>query len=180
LIPEKDLIAQLQNPKASNAAFGLLVDAYQERLYWHIRRIVLNHDDADDVVQNTFVKIFQNIHGFKGESQLYSWMYRIATNEALNFIKSHAKKSAISTQDYLMVKAEQLQSDVYFDGGELELQLQKALAQLPEKQRLVFQMKYFDDLKYEDISGILGTSVGALKANYHHAVAKIKDFLTEH
>jgi len=131
-------------------------------------------------VQNTFVKIFQNIHGFKGESQLYSWMYRIATNEALNFIKSHAKKSAISTQDYLMVKAEQLQSDVYFDGGELELQLQKALAQLPEKQRLVFQMKYFDDLKYEDISGILGTSVGALKANYHHAVAKIKDFLTEH
>jgi RNA polymerase sigma factor (sigma-70 family) len=158
----------------------LLVDAYQERLYWHIRRIVLNHDDADDVVQNTFVKIFQNIHGFKGESQLYSWMYRIATNEALNFIKSHAKQSAISTQDYLMVKAEQLQSDVYFDGGELELQLQKALAQLPEKQRLVFQMKYFDDLKYEDISRILGTSVGALKANYHHAVAKIKDFLTEH
>ena len=180
MIPEKDLIAQLQNPKARNAAFGLLVDAYQERLYWHIRRIVLNHDDADDVVQNTFVKIFQNIHGFKGESQLYSWMYRIATNEALNFVKSHAKQSAISTQDYLMVKAEQLQSDVYFDGGELELQLQKALAQLPEKQRLVFQMKYFDDLKYEDISRILGTSVGALKANYHHAVAKIKDFLTEH
>ena len=176
MIPEKDLIAQLQNPKARNAAFGLLVDVYQERLYWHIRRIVLNHDDADDVVQNTFVKIFQNIHGFKGESQLYSWMYRIATNEALNFIKSHAKQSAISTQDYLMVKAEQLQSDVYFDGGELELQLQKALAQLPEKQRLVFQMKYFDDLKYEDISRILGTSVGALKANYHHAVAKIKDF----
>ncbi|MGA1386644.1 MAG: RNA polymerase sigma factor, partial [Flavobacteriaceae bacterium] len=155
------------------------VDAYQERLYWHIRRLVLNHDDADDVVQNTFVKIFQNINGFKGESQLYSWMYRIATNEALNFIKSNAKKQTISSQDYLNLKVEQLQSDVYFDGDEMEIKLQQALAQLPEKQRLVFQMKYFDDLKYEDISEILGTSIGALKANYHHAVTKIKDFLTE-
>jgi len=179
LIPEKELVAQLQNPKEKNAAFGQLVDAYQERLYWHIRRMVLNHDDADDVVQNTFVKIFQNIDGFKGESQLYSWMYRIATNEALNFIKSNAKKSSISSHDYLTLKAEQLQSDVYFDGDEMEVQLQQALARLPEKQRLVFQMRYFDDLKYEDISEILGTSVGALKANYHHAVAKIKDFLTE-
>jgi len=123
LIPEKELVAQLQNPKQKHAAFGQVVDAYQERLYWHIRRLVLHHDDADDVVQNTFVKIFQNIDGFKGESQLYSWMYRIATNEALNFIKSNAKKSSISSHDYLTLKAEQLQSDVYFDGDEMEVQL---------------------------------------------------------
>ncbi|PCE62461.1 RNA polymerase sigma factor [Sediminicola luteus] len=175
---EERLLDRLQDPETLHQGFGELVNEYKERLYWHIRRIVLNHADADDVLQNTFVKIYRNLHGFKGESKLYSWMYRIATNEALSFLKSKSRRLGVTEGSYTEMMAEKLESDVYFDGDDIALQLQKALALLPEKQRLVFNMKYFEDMKYHDISEVLGTSVGALKASYHLAVKKLEKYLT--
>lgn len=151
---------------------------YQKPLYVHVRNIVLNHDDADDVLQNTFVKVFQNLKNFKAESKLFTWMYRIATNEALTFLNQKAKKSGISSVELQNKVIDNLKADVYFDGNEIQIKLQKAIATLPEKQQLVFKMKYFEDLKYEEISEIVGTSVGALKASYHHAVKKIEAFVT--
>lgn len=136
--------------------------------------MVLNHDDADDVLQNTFIKVFQYLKNFKGESKLYSWMYRIATNEAITFINQKAKKSGITSAELQTKLAENLKADNYFDGDNIQYKLQKAIAQLPEKQQLVFKMKYFEEMKYEEMSEILGTSVGALKASYHHAVKKIE------
>lgn len=153
------------------------MEQYKERLYWHVRRIVLDHDDADDVLQNTFIKVYKNIQGFKGDSKLYSWMYRIATNEALMFLKAKARKLGVQSEALMENQARQLQADVFFDGDEIQYRLQEALAKLPEKQRLVFNMKYFEDLKYEEISEILDTSVGGLKASYHHAVKKLEAFL---
>jgi RNA polymerase sigma-70 factor (ECF subfamily) len=138
---------------------------------------VLNHDDTDDVLQNTFVKIFQNLKNFKGNSKLFSWMYRIATNEAITFINNKAKRNGTTSEAMQTKIVENLQSDVYFDGNEIQIKLQKAIVLLPEKQQLVFKMKYFEELKYEQISEVLGTSVGALKASYHHAVKKIEEFL---
>jgi RNA polymerase sigma-70 factor (ECF subfamily) len=153
---------------------------YQRPLYNHIRNIVLNHDDADDVVQNTFIKVFQNLKKFKGESKLFSWMYRIATNEAITFIHQKAKKNGITSEALQSKIVDNLKADTYFDGNDIQLKLQKAIALLPEKQQLVFKMKYFEEIKYEDMSEILGTSVGALKASYHHAVKKIEDFMNTH
>ena len=139
--------------------------------------MVLNHDDADDVLQNTFVKVYSNIGKFKGNSKLYSWMFRIATNESLTFIEQRAKKQGISNVELQQKAILNLESDVYFEGNEIQLKLQKAIATLPEKQQLVFKMKYFEEMKYENISEILDTSVGGLKANYHHAVKKIEEYL---
>lgn len=153
------------------------MDTYKQRLYWHIRRIVLNHDDADDVLQNTFIKVFRNIEGFNNTSKLYTWMYRIATNEALTFLRSTSKKLGLSDGELQDKMIENLQADVYFEGDEIQLQLQKAIATLPEKQKLVFQMKYFEALKYTEISEILETSVGGLKASYHLAVKKLETYL---
>ncbi len=174
---EKLFIETLVNPKTQNTAFKQLVENYQKPLYYHIRNIVLNHDDADDVLQNTFIKVFSNIGKFKGDSKLYSWMYRIATNESLTFIDQRAKKQGISNVEVQQKAILNLESDVYFEGNEIQLQLQKAIATLPEKQQLVFKMKYFEEMKYENISEILDTSVGGLKANYHHAVKKIEEYL---
>ena len=175
---EKEFIQQLLNPKTQNEAFHRLLSEYQKPLYNHIRNIVLNHDDADDVLQNTFVKVFQYLKNFKGESKLFSWMYRIATNESLTFLSQKAKLAGITSEELQNKTIANLQSDSFFDGNEIQLKLQKAIATLPEKQQLVFKMKYFEDLKYEEISEILGTSVGALKASYHHAVKKIETFIT--
>jgi RNA polymerase sigma-70 factor (ECF subfamily) len=175
---EQEFIKKLLNPKTQNEAFKELLLDYQRPLYNHIRNIVLNHDDADDVLQNTFVKVFQYLKNFKGESKLFSWMYRIATNEALTFLNQKAKISGISSEELQNKTIDNLQADVFFDGNEIQLKLQKAIAILPEKQQLVFKMKYFEELKYEEISAILGTSVGALKASYHHAVKKIEAFVT--
>ncbi len=147
-------------------------------MYNHIRNIVLNHDDADDVLQNTFIKVFRYLKDFKGDSKLFSWMYRIATNEALTFLNQKAKKNNLSSQELQEKTIENLQADTYFEGDEIQLKLQKAIALLPEKQQLIFKMKYFEDLKYEEISEILGTSVGGLKASYHHATKKIEAFVT--
>lgn len=176
---EAFFIKQLQNKESQDEAFKELVGLYKERLYWHIRKIVISHDDADDVLQNTFIKVFKNIGKFKGKSKLYSWMYRIATNESITHINKNAITQNIGSDEIRKQMIENLESDVYFEGDEIQLKLQKALATLPQKQHLVFNMKYFEDMKYEDISEILGTSVGALKASYHHAKKKIKIFLTE-
>lgn len=141
---------------------------------------MIDHDDTDDVLQNTFIKVFQNLKSFKGESKLFSWVYRIATNEAITFVSSKAKKNNISNEDIQQKALQNLVADDYFEGDAMEIKLQQAIAILPEKQQLVFKMKYYEDLKYEEISEILGTSVGALKASYHHAVKKIEDFINSH
>ena len=174
---EKDFIRDLLNPKTQNIAFQKLLHDYQRPLYNHIRSIVLNHDDADDVLQNTFIKVFQYLKDFKAESKLFSWMYRIATNEAITFINKKAKRNGTTSEVMQTRIVDNLKADTYFDGNEIQIKLQKAVALLPEKQQLVFKMKYYEELKYEELSEILGTSVGALKASYHHAVKKIEDFV---
>lgn len=175
---EQEFIQELLDPKTQNEAFQKLLLSYQKPLYHHIRNIVLNHDDTDDVLQNTFIKVFQNLKNFKGDSKLFSWMYRIATNEALTFIKQKAQKNKTSTEELQNKTINNLTADVYFDGNEIQIKLQKAIALLPTKQQLVFKMKYFEELKYEEIADILDTSVGALKASYHHAVKKIEAYVT--
>lgn len=177
---EKEFITLLQNSKTRSKAFENLVDTYQRRLYWHIRRIVISHEDTDDVLQETFIKIFRNIDKFRGESSLFSWVYRIATNQALDFLKKKANERNCSIEDLQYDRSIHLETDVYFEGDEIQIKFQKAIANLPEKQQLVFNMKYFEELKYEQISQILDTSVGALKASYHHAVRKIKNYLETH
>ncbi|AUC77181.1 MULTISPECIES: RNA polymerase sigma factor [unclassified Olleya] len=174
---ETILIKQLQSDRDKNAAFKTLITRYKERLYWHIRHIVKSHDDADDVLQNTFIKVFKNISKFKGDSQLYSWIYRIATNEALTHLKRNSKLKNINNEEVQDLLINNLESDVYFEGEAIQLKLQKAIATLPEKQQLVFNMKYFQDLKYSELSEILETSEGALKASYHIASKKIEAYL---
>jgi RNA polymerase sigma-70 factor (ECF subfamily) len=177
LIAEESLIQELKAKDTQSHAFEVLVSTYKERLYWHIRRIVLNHDDADDVLQNTFIKVYRNIEGFKGDSKLFSWMYRIATNESLSFLKLKSKKLGLGDAEYQERALQNLEADVYFEGDEIQLKLQKAIATLPEKQKLVFNMRYFEELKYEEISTILDTSVGGLKASYHLAAKKVEEYL---
>lgn len=150
---------------------------YKERLYWHIRNIVKSHDDTDDVLQNTFIKIYRYIDNFKGDSKLYTWMYRIATNEALTFLSKQAKRKSITDEELQTSLIENLESDVYFEGDEITRKLQEAIATLPEKQRLVFNMRYFQELKYSDIAEITETSEGSLKASYHLASKKIEEYL---
>jgi RNA polymerase sigma-70 factor (ECF subfamily) len=179
VIDEAQLIKQLQSKTNKNEAFKELLGLYKERLYWHIRNIVKSHDDADDVLQNTFIKIFKNIDKFKGDSKLFSWIYRIATNESITFINKRAKQLQITNEEVQQLTINNLISDVYFEGDAIQLKLQKAISTLPEKQQLVFNMKYFEDIKYKDMSHILETSEGALKASYHIAVKKIEAYLTE-
>ena len=176
---EKVFIDSLLNPSTQQTAFKKLVQDYQKPLYYHIRTIVLNHDDADDVLQNTFIKVFRNLNGFKGDSKLFSWIYRIATNEAITFIQQRAKTNHVSSEAYLQQKVEKLHADVYFEGDEIQYKLQKAIAKLPEKQQLVFKMRYFEEIKYEELAVLLTTSVGALKASYHIATKKIEEYLKE-
>lgn len=175
---EQELVKQLQTPNQKEQAFRQLLKLYKERLYWHIRNIVKSHDDTDDVLQNTFIKVHKSINNFKGESKLYSWLYRIATNESITFINKKAKQLQITSEEVQQLAIQNLQADVYFEGDEIQIKLQKAIATLPEKQQLVFNMKYFQELKYKDISEILETSEGALKSSYHIAVKKIEDYLT--
>ncbi len=177
---EKLLVAQLQDKRSIDLAFKTLVAEYKERLYWHIRKIVLVHDDADDVLQDTFIKIYKNIDNFKGESKLYSWLYRIATNESITFLNKKAKELQIESEALQSQMVNNLRSDVYFEGDEIQYKLQKAIAQLPQKQQIVFNMRYYDEIKYEDMAEILETSVGALKASYHHAAKKIEEFVLNH
>ena len=179
MITETTLVEDLKNRKTQEQAFRTLVAEYKERLYWHIRKIVLDHDDTDDVLQNTFIKIFRNINSFKGDSKLYTWMYRIATNESITFINKRAKKQMISSEEVQANAIHKLESDVYFEGDAIQLKLQRAIASLPPKQQLVFNMKYFEDHTYEELSEILETSVGGLKSSYHIAVKKISSLLKD-
>ena len=179
MIDELQLLKQLKSETDKEQAFKTLLSLYKERLYWHIRNIVKSHDDADDVLQNTFIKIYKNINNFKGDSKLFSWMYRIATNESITFINKNAKRLQTSNEEVQQIAINNLTSDVYFEGDAIQLKLQQAIATLPQKQQLVFNMKYFEDIKYKDMSVILETSEGALKASYHIAVKKIEDYLTK-
>ena len=171
------LIEQLKNVQTKEKAFRELISLYKERLYWHIRKIVISHDDTDDVLQNTFIKVFRNIDKFNQESKLFSWMYRIATNESITFINKRAKQRNLDISDYQHELTSTLASDDFFTGDEIQIILQKAIATLPQKQQLVFNMKYFDELKYNEMSEILETSIGALKASYFHAVKKIEKYI---
>jgi RNA polymerase sigma-70 factor (ECF subfamily) len=173
---ESEILQQLSDQRQRDKAFSQIVRLYQERIYWHIRKMVIIHDDAADVMQNTFMKAWNGLDGFRGDSQISTWLYRIATNETLTFIASKKAKNTISVDAEDAWVANSLRADAYFDGDELQIQLQQAIATLPDKQRLVFNMKYYDNLTYEEMEAILGTSVGALKASYFHAVRKIEKY----
>ncbi len=177
MVDEITLVEQLQNVQTKELAFRVLLSEYKERLYWHIRKIVISHDDADDVLQNTFIKVFRGIDKFNHDSKLYSWMYRIATNESITFINKRAKERNLDISEIKQELVTSLQSDELFTGDEIQLILQEAVSALPEKQQLVFNMKYFDHMKYHEISDILQTSVGGLKASYFHAVKKIENYI---
>ena len=179
MITEEQLVVELQSDSQKEQAFRKLVSTYGQRLYWHIRKMVLDHDDADDVLQNTFIKVYKHIDSFKADSKLYTWLYRIATNEAINFLNKKSRRSMVAAEEVQQRALDKLEADVYFEGDAIQLALQKAIASLPERQRLVFNMKYFDDLTYEELSEILDVSVGGLKSSYHLAVKKIKAFLTQ-
>ncbi len=166
-----------RDEKTRNTSLSHLISKYQQRLYWHIRKIVINHDDSDDVLQNTFIKVWKGLENFKEESQLYTWVYRIATNEALTFLRQKQKKNTTSIHPIEYELSKNLESDNYFSGDEIQLKLQQAILTLPEKQRIVFNMRYYDETPYEEMSQILETSVGALKASYHIAAKKIEELL---
>lgn len=174
---DKDILEIYKQEGNQEYAFNLIVRKYSERLYWHIRKLTCSHDDANDLLQTTLVKIWQNLPTFREESKLYTWIYRIATNETLTFLKRKRLGSFFSLSDYDNILENKLQSDKYFNGDKLQLALHRAIIKLPDKQRAVFNLRYFQDMKYEDISEIMDTSVGALKASYHHAYHKIKSEL---
>lgn len=181
LTDEEKLVAELHDPKLAHQAFDKLMRIYGEQIYWQIRKMVVSHDDANDLLQNTFLKAWNNLANFRGDAKLSTWLYKIAVNESINFLNKARKNQANkadSDDETVTFLIDNLEADEYFDGDELKLELQKAIAALPEKQRLVFNMRYFDDMKYEEISEILGTTVGALKANYHHAVKKIEEYIS--
>jgi RNA polymerase sigma-70 factor (ECF subfamily) len=177
---DKELLALFRKPESREYAFGLIVTKYQEKLYWHIRKLLLHHHDTDDALQNTFLKVWTGLDNFREDSGLFTWLYRIATNESLSFLKSKKRRSLLPLTDMDKLRTDALVQDPYFNGDELQFTLQKALLTLPYKQRVVFNMKYFDDMKYEDMAEILDTSVGALKASFHHAVKKIEKYINAH
>lgn len=180
-ISDGELLALLrENREDPHRAFRLMVKKYHRKIYWHIRQIVIDHEDAGDITQNTFIKAWENLPGFRGESSLYTWLYRIATHEALGFLKRKKKRHLFPLDQHEKLLAGQIEHDPLFDGDEIQKMLQQAILSLPTKQRLVFQMKYMQEMKYEDISQILNTSVGALKASYHHAVKKIEQFMEKY
>ena len=174
---DREIIEGIKIPGREELSFNQLVLKYQERLYWYIRKIVIGHDDTDDVLQNTMIKVWRSLPEFRSDSSLFTWLYRIATNEALTYLRQKKRRPFAPWVDVEKKMIEQLESDPWFDGDEIRLKLQKAILKLPEKQRIVFNMKYFDELKYEEMARILDTSVGALKASYHHAVKKIEAML---
>ncbi|CAM3895634.1 RNA polymerase sigma factor [Mucilaginibacter galii] len=179
-VSDTEILSKFQDEKTRNEAFNLLLKKYQQKIYWHVRRMVINHDDADDLVQDVFIKIWKNLPGFRSDAQLYTWMYRIATNECITFLNKKKQKNNIPLDDVSYELAESLADSTYLSGDKVQLKLQQALLTLPDKQRLVFNMKYYDDMKYEEISDVLGTSVGALKASFHLAVKKIEAHLLSH
>ena len=177
-LSDDEILARFKDKDSRNYAFNLLVRKYQQKLYWVIRRLVIDHDDANDLVQNVWVKVWQNLDSFKAESQLYTWLYRISANEALTFLNKKKKRFFLKLEDVNKELSEKAEHDTGISGDEIQIKLQKAIILLPEKQRLVFHMRYYDEMPYEEMSKVLGTSVGALKASYHHAAKKIENYLT--
>lgn len=178
-ITDSQLLELIKDKETSERGFRLLIDLYKERVYWHVRRMLIDHDDTDDVVQDVFIKVWRNIRKFKGDSEIYTWIYRIATNEAIAFLKKKRRSSLFTSRGYDEWMAGKLENEAFFNEDDNAMRFQRALLSLPDKQRLVFNMKYFDELKYEKISEITGISTGGLKASYHHAVRKIKKELSE-
>jgi len=176
-VEDEEILALFAVERTRNEAFNLLISKYQEKIYWHVRRLVIDHDDADDLVQEVFIKVWKNLEKFRSDSKLYTWIYRIATNESITFLNKKKQQNNTPFDEVSEELAESLVASSYFNGDKIQMKLQQALLTLPEKQRLIFNMKYFDDLKYDEISEILGTSVGALKASFHIAVKKIEVFM---
>ncbi len=174
---DQELLISFKNAATKEKAFTSIIKKYQEKLYWHIRRMVVNHDDANDVLQNMFIKVWKGLENFREDSQLYTWLYRIATNECLTFIAQQKKRNAVSLSDDENGLSNQLKSDTGFDANKLEWKLQLGIQKLPEKQRIVFNLRYYDEMPYEEMSKVLDTSEGALKASYHHAAKKIEEFI---
>jgi len=179
-VEDAEILSKFQDEKTRNEAFNMLLKKYQQKIYWHVRRMVIDHDDTDDLVQDIFIKVWKNLAGFRSDAQLYTWMYRIATNECITFLNNKKKKNNISLDEVDYSLADTLADSSYFNGDQAQRKLQEALLTLPEKQKLVFNMKYYEDMKYEEISQVLGTSVGALKASFHLAVKKIEAHLLGH
>jgi RNA polymerase sigma-70 factor (ECF subfamily) len=176
---DKELVQLFLESDNPDYSFNLIVNKYRERLYWHIRKMVISHDDTDDVLQNTFIKAWSALPEFRGDAQLFTWLYRIATNESLTFLKKKHARFFLPLVDVEQQLSNSLEDDPLFNGDAIQKKLQQAILKLPKKQRLVFNMRYFDEMKYEDMSAVLNTSVGALKASYHHAVQKIEKFMEE-
>jgi RNA polymerase sigma factor (sigma-70 family) len=176
---DEDIIEKIKDKKTVDYGFNLLMEKYQEKVYWVIRRMVIDHESSDDIAQETFVKVWKNLDKFKGESKLYTWIYRIATNEALTHLRKKKRRFFLPIGDLENELISTLEADTYYSGDEIQLKLQKAILTLPEKQRLVFNMKYFEELKFREIAEVLEVTVGNLKAQYHHAVKKIEKYLKE-
>lgn len=176
-LDDKELLLQFADPATRERSFTLIIKKYQEKLYWHIRRLVVTHDDANDVLQNMFIKVWKALDNFREDSQLYTWLYRIATNESLTFLAKEKKRSSVSFSDVENGLSNKLEADKHFDASKLEWKLQKAIQELPEKQRVVFSLRYYEEMPYEQMSKVLETSEGALKASYHHAVKKIENYI---
>ena len=173
-VDDKEILLLLKKESTMDKGFRLLVEKYQKRLYYHVRNLVGEHEDADDVLQNVFIKVFKNIGGFEERAELFTWLYRIATNESYTFLQSQKRKATLTID---ITELNSKEADNYFDELQLEEKLTKAIERLPEKQKAVFNLRYYEEMSYEDISSVLGTSVGALKASYHHAVKKVEDFI---
>src|SRR5215211_4223240 len=179
-ITDSELLIQFRDPATKEKAYTSIIRKYQERLYWHVRRMVVEHEDANDVLQNIFVRVWNGLENFREASQLYTWLYRIATNECLTFLEQQKKRAAVSLSEVESGLSNKIKADKYFDPARLEWKLQLAIQQLPEKQRIVFNLRYYDEMPYEEMSRVLETSEGALKASYHHAVKKIEDYIKNH
>jgi len=177
---DKELLFEFKQPQLKERAFTVIIKKYQEKLYWHVRRMVVDHDDANDVLQNVFIKVWNGLVNFREDSQLYTWLYRIATNECLTFLEQQKRKNAVSLNDIEEGLSNKVKADDNFDANRLEWKLQLAIQQLPEKQKLVFNLRYYDEMPYEEMSRVLDTSEGALKASYHHAAKKIEEFIKNH
>jgi RNA polymerase sigma-70 factor (ECF subfamily) len=179
-LDDKELLHQFKEAATKERAFTAIIKKYQEKLYWHIRRMVVDHDDANDVLQNMFIKVWNGLDNFREDSQLYTWLYRIATNESLTFLEQQKKRASVSLNDVENGLSNKIKADTNFDANKLEWKLQLAIQQLPDKQRVVFNLRYYDEMPYEEMSRVLETSEGALKASYHHAAKKIEDFIRNH
>ncbi len=174
---DAELLIQFREPATKEKAFTTIIKKYQEKLYWHVRRMVVEHEDANDVLQNVFIRVWNGLQNFREDSQLYTWLYRVATNECLTFLEQQKKKSTVSLGDVENGLSNKIKADSNFDANKLEWKLQLAIQELPEKQRAVFSLRYYDEMPYEEMSRVLETSEGALKASYHHAVKKIEDYI---